>query len=59
MILACSDGVWHYFSENELGEVLCSMQPKEATAWLMETARTRARGTGDNLSMIVIHFGAL
>jgi serine/threonine protein phosphatase PrpC len=59
VIMACSDGVWHYFSESELGEVLCSMPPKEATVLLMETARTRARGTGDNLSMIVIHIGAL
>ena len=31
----------------------------EATVMLMETARSRARGTGDNLSMIVVHFGAL
>ncbi|BDT67265.1 protein phosphatase PrpC [Comamonadaceae bacterium OS-1] len=59
VIMACSDGVWHYFSESELGEVLCSMPPKEATVLLMETARTRARGTGDNLSMIVLHIGAL
>ncbi|WP_367849880.1 PP2C family serine/threonine-protein phosphatase [Rhodoferax sp. WC2427] len=59
VIMACSDGVWHYFSESELGEVLCSMPPKEATVLLMETARTRARGTGDNLSMIVVHIGAL
>lgn len=59
VIMACSDGVWHYFSESELGEVLCSMPPKEATSLLMETARTRARGTGDNLSMIVIHIGVL
>lgn len=59
VIMACSDGVWHYFSESELGEVLCSMPPKKATVQLMETARTRARGTGDNLSMIIIHIGAL
>nr|WP_315189116.1 protein phosphatase 2C domain-containing protein [uncultured Albidiferax sp.] len=59
VLMACSDGVWHYFSESELGEVLCSMPPKEATVMLMETARTRARGTGDNLSMIVLHIGAL
>ncbi|MBC7681368.1 MAG: serine/threonine-protein phosphatase [Ferruginibacter sp.] len=59
VILACSDGVWHYFSESELGEVLCTMPPKQATALLMETARTRARGTGDNLSLIVIHIEAL
>jgi serine/threonine protein phosphatase PrpC len=59
VIMACSDGLWHYFSESELGEVLCSMPPKEATVLLMETARTRARGTGDNLSIIVLHIGAL
>lgn len=59
VIMACSDGLWHYFSENELGKVLYNMSPKEATVLLMETARTRARGTGDNLSIIVIHIGAL
>ena len=59
VIMACSDGVWHYFSDSELGEVLCNMPPKEATILLVETARTRARGTGDNLSMIVVHIGAL
>jgi len=59
VIMACSDGVWHYFSESELGEVLCNLPPKEATVLLMETARARARGTSDNLSMIVIHIGAL
>nr|WP_315210582.1 protein phosphatase 2C domain-containing protein [uncultured Albidiferax sp.] len=59
VLMACSDGVWHYFSESELGEVLCSMPPKEAAVMLMETARSRAHGTGDNLSMIVVHIGAL
>ncbi len=59
VILACSDGVWHYFSESELGEVLASVPPREATTLLMEQARNRARGTGDNLSMIVLQIGAL
>jgi serine/threonine protein phosphatase PrpC len=59
VILACSDGVWHYFSDAELGEVLGSMPPKEATALLMDKARIRARGTGDNLSMIAVCINAL
>jgi serine/threonine protein phosphatase PrpC len=59
VIMACSDGVWHYFSDRELGEVLHGMPPREATITLLEKARTRARGTGDNMSMIVVQIGAL
>lgn len=54
VLMACSDGVWHYFSPNELGSVLSSLSPREATEFLIEKARTRARGGGDNLSLVVI-----
>jgi PPM family protein phosphatase len=53
-IMACSDGVWHYFSNTELGSVLSALSPREATEFLIDKARTRARGTGDNLSLVVI-----
>jgi serine/threonine protein phosphatase PrpC len=53
-ILACSDGVWHYFSDNELGAVLSQLGPREATETLITKARSRARGTGDNLSIALI-----
>ena len=51
VLMACSDGVWHYFSPSELGSVLSSQPPREATEFLIEKARSRARGGGDNLSL--------
>lgn len=58
-IMACSDGVWHYFTETELGAVLSGMSARDATGFLIEKARSRARGTGDNLSLIVINISEL
>jgi serine/threonine protein phosphatase PrpC len=53
-LLACSDGVWHYFSPAELGSVLSSLSPREATEFLIEKARARAHGGGDNLSLVIV-----
>jgi serine/threonine protein phosphatase PrpC len=53
-LMACSDGVWHYFSSAELGSVLSSLSPREATEFLIEKARSRAHGGGDNLSLIIV-----
>jgi serine/threonine protein phosphatase PrpC len=41
--MACSDGVWHYFSPDELGSVLSSLSPREATEFLIEKAASAAR----------------
>ena len=54
VLMACSDGVWHYFSPSELGSVLSSLSPREATEFLIEKARSRARGGGDNLSLVIV-----
>ncbi|WP_404302551.1 PP2C family protein-serine/threonine phosphatase [Alicycliphilus denitrificans] len=59
ILLACSDGVWHYFSPAELASVLESLTPREATEFLIDKARSRARGGGDNLSLIVVKIEAL
>jgi serine/threonine protein phosphatase PrpC len=53
-LMACSDGVWHYFSPEELGSVLASLSPREASEFLIEKARQRARGGGDNLSLVIV-----
>lgn len=53
-LLACSDGVWHYFSPDEMGSVLSSLSAREASEFLIEKARTRASGGGDNLSMVIV-----
>jgi len=54
VLMCCSDGVWHYFSPNELGSVLSALTPRESTEFLIDKARGRARGTGDNLSIAVV-----
>ncbi|AMM23068.1 PP2C family protein-serine/threonine phosphatase [Variovorax sp. PAMC 28711] len=53
-LLACSDGLWHYFTPEEMGMVLAEKSPREATELLVAEARRRARGTGDNISLAVL-----
>ena len=59
VLLACSDGVWHYFSPAELASVLDSLTPREATEFLIDKARSRARGGGDNLSLAIVKIETL
>ena len=53
-MIACSDGVWHYFSPSEMGSALSMLSPREATEFLIQKARSRARGGGDNLSLVIV-----
>ena len=50
-LLACTDGLWHYFTPKELGAILHALPPREASEMLISKARQRARGGGDNLSL--------
>ncbi len=59
VFLACSDGVWHYFSDAELGSVLAQLPPREAGEFLIGKARARAKGVGDNLSIVIVKVEAL
>lgn len=54
VLLVCSDGLWHYFSPEEFGAVLAEQSPRAAVALLVQEARKRARGTGDNLALAVL-----
>ncbi len=58
-LLACSDGVWHYFTPKELGAILQALPPREASAMLVNKARQRARGAGDNLSLVILRLDPL
>jgi len=58
-ILACSDGLWHYFTPRELGAILHALPPREASEMLVNKARQRARGSGDNLSLALVRVDAL
>jgi serine/threonine protein phosphatase PrpC len=52
--LLCSDGLWHYFSDAELGQILTNMPPRLASERLIELARERSRGAGDNCTMAIV-----
>jgi serine/threonine protein phosphatase PrpC len=54
VLLACSDGVWHYFNNGEIGSVVSTLSAREATEFLIEKARSRGHGGGDNLSLVIV-----
>lgn len=56
--MLCSDGVWHYFSDTELGRIVHELTPRQASEILVINARDRAEGRGDNLSLIVLKLEA-
>jgi serine/threonine protein phosphatase PrpC len=58
-LLACSDGVWHYFNDRELGSIMSTLPPRDASEFLITKARARARGHADNLSLIAMKFESL
>lgn len=58
-LLVCSDGLWHYFTDRELGTIVHALKPKDASRMLIAKARQRARGGGDNLSLALVRVEAL
>jgi len=58
-LLACSDGLWHYFTPKEIGAIVHALPPREASEMLVGKARQRARGGGDNLSMALARIDPL
>jgi serine/threonine protein phosphatase PrpC len=58
-LLACTDGLWHYFSPRELGAIVHTLPPREASEMLIGKARQRARGGGDNLSLALARIDPL
>ena len=52
--LLCSDGLWAYFGDAELATVIASHPAREACAILLERARARGQGHGDNVSAVVV-----
>jgi len=59
VLMACSDGLWHYFSPEEMGGLLAELSPRDSVELLVAEARRRARGMGDNLSIAVLKLEAL
>jgi PPM family protein phosphatase len=54
VFLLASDGMWAYFEDDELAEILQQLSPRDASERLMSLARERAEGRGDNLSVAII-----
>ncbi|HSQ11292.1 MAG TPA: protein phosphatase 2C domain-containing protein [Burkholderiaceae bacterium] len=52
--LLASDGMWAYFEDDELAEILQQLSPRDASERLVSLARERAEGRGDNLSVAII-----
>lgn len=52
--LMCSDGLWAYFDDVELGATVHGLPPREAAQKLIAGARERAGGEGDNISVAIV-----
>ena len=59
VLMACSDGVWHYFTPEEVASTVSMLSPREACEFLIQKARTRAKGGGDNLSLAIVKLDPL
>jgi serine/threonine protein phosphatase PrpC len=58
-LFVCSDGLWHYFTPKEMGAIVHSLPPRDASEMLIAKARQRAQGGGDNLSIAMARVEAL
>lgn len=52
--LLCSDGLWGLVSDTELGQALHEQDARTAARMLIDLARSRGEGAGDNISMAII-----
>lgn len=54
VFLLCSDGLWHFFTDAELGAATWRATPRQASEMLINKAAERSQGKGGNCSMAVI-----
>ena len=52
--LLCSDGLWSYFDDAELGGVIAASSARQACELLINRARERGVGDGDNISLVIV-----
>lgn len=52
--LLCSDGLWAHFPDVELAEIIARQPTRLAAEELVATARKRAWGAGDNVSLALV-----
>ncbi len=58
VLLSCTDGLWAYFPDSELAKLTAALTPVDACKQLLDEARTRAAGKGDNVSLAIVKVGA-
>ena len=53
--LLCTDGLWSYFSDAELGAAIAMNSPRKASEMLIANARKRAAGSkADNCTLAIV-----
>ncbi|MFA7503593.1 MAG: PP2C family serine/threonine-protein phosphatase [Burkholderiaceae bacterium] len=52
--LICSDGLWRHVDEAEIATVVAEQSVRDAAETLVGLARERARGRGDNCSLVLV-----
>lgn len=51
--LLCSDGLWHYFEDDEIGQILAAEPPRLSSQKLIDLSRERGDGQGDNCTLAI------
>jgi serine/threonine protein phosphatase PrpC len=59
VFLLCSDGLWHFFTDAELGAVTWKNTPRQASEMLISKAQERAQGKGGNCTMAIVKLAKL
>ncbi|MGZ3183442.1 MAG: PP2C family protein-serine/threonine phosphatase [Telluria sp.] len=54
VFLLCSDGLWCFFTDLELGAVTWKDTPRQAAERLINKSQERAQGKGDNCTMAIL-----
>ena len=52
--LLCTDGLWHFFTDAELGAAIVRATPRQASEMLINKAAERSQGKGGNCSMAIV-----
>lgn len=54
IFMMCSDGLWDYYTDAEIGKVLNMLPPRKAAELLITGARAKSKGRGDNLTLAIV-----
>jgi serine/threonine protein phosphatase PrpC len=54
VFLLCSDGLWHFFTDAELGAATSRATPRQASEMLINKAAERSQGKGGNCSLAIL-----